>query len=84
MVEAPFFQALSNLRIFQTVKRNIGSSRKTLVLNALSKCSWRGFSDTNGRQVSDGAPHPIVRRSGPDTVGIFTFLTPSDFQSFAK
>jgi len=31
-----------------------------------------------------GAPHPIVRRSGPDTVGIFTFLTPSDFRSFAK
>jgi hypothetical protein len=31
-----------------------------------------------------GALHPIVGRSGPDTVGLFTSLTLSDFQSFAK
>jgi hypothetical protein len=30
------------------------------------------------------ALHPIGGRSGPDTVGLFTFLTLSDFQSFAK
>jgi len=28
--------------------------------------------------------HPIGGRSGPDTVGLFTFLTLIDFQSFAK
>jgi hypothetical protein len=27
-----------------------------------------------------GALHPIVGRSGPDTVGLFTFLTLSDFR----
>ena len=31
-----------------------------------------------------GALHPIGGRSGPDTVGLFTFLTLSDFQSFAN
>jgi hypothetical protein len=31
-----------------------------------------------------GALHPIVARCGPDTVGLFTFLMVSDFQSFAK
>jgi hypothetical protein len=30
------------------------------------------------------ALHPIVGRSSPDTVGLFTFLTLSDFPSFAK
>jgi hypothetical protein len=31
-----------------------------------------------------GALHRIVDRSGPDTVDLFTFLTLSDFQSFAN
>jgi hypothetical protein len=32
-----------------------------LVLNALSKYSWREFSDTNGRQVSDDVAAKLGR-----------------------
>jgi hypothetical protein len=42
------------------------------------------FRKTNISNDVAGALHPIVGRSGPDTVGLFTFLTLSDFQSFAK
>ena len=31
------------------------------MLNALSKCSWREFSDTNGRQVSDDVAAKLER-----------------------
>jgi hypothetical protein len=42
------------------------------------------FGKTNIANDVAGALHPISGRSGPDTVGLFTFLTLSDFQSFAK
>jgi hypothetical protein len=38
------------------------------------------FRKTNISNNVDGALHPIVGRSGPDTVGLFTFLTLSDFR----
>jgi ABC-type thiamin/hydroxymethylpyrimidine transport system permease subunit len=42
------------------------------------------FGKTNISNDVAGAFHPIGGRSGPDTVGLFTFLTLRDFQSFAK
>jgi hypothetical protein len=42
------------------------------------------FRKTNISNDVAGALHPIVGRSGPDTVELFTFLTLSDFQSVAK
>jgi hypothetical protein len=37
------------------------------------------FRKTNISNDVAGALHPVVGRSGPDTVGLFTFLTFSDF-----
>jgi hypothetical protein len=42
------------------------------------------FRKTNISNDVAGTLHPIVGRCGPHTVGLFTFLTLSDFQSFAK
>ena len=42
------------------------------------------FRKTNISNNVAGALHPVGGRSGSDTVGLFTFLTLSDFQSFAK
>jgi hypothetical protein len=43
------------------------------------------FRKTNISNDVAGALHPIVGRSGPDTVGLFTFLTlRATPQSFAK
>jgi hypothetical protein len=66
-VEAPVFQAPIKLENILDFKLNIGSSRKTLGLNALLKCSGREFSRQEwGRQVSldtiPEAPRGIHKR----------------------
>jgi hypothetical protein len=54
----------------------------SVVLAAITGLNYFGKPNISNDVV--GALHPIVGRSSPDTVGLFTFLTLSDFPSFAK
>jgi hypothetical protein len=57
-----------------------GAREQRLSPDRVSHALWQ----TNIANEVAGALHPIGGRSGPDAIGLFIFLTLSDFQSFAK